>query len=167
MRTLWVGIICCCLWLACQRPQTHSAVFNRIFQPEKGGVFRGVALGEDIGRVKRIETAHPRHEDRLGLSYRYTIADTEVRVEYYADNLQTAQPSNRLTSIVVHILPRNAAAGAKMYTEILQYLRQEYGTESPSNYGGVLWQASERGVMTTLRHTESYQDIALNFVVLL
>lgn len=167
MRAHWL-LICCSVLLACQRPQAHSAVFNRLFLPEKGGVFRGIALGEDIARVKRVEIGHPRHEDRLGLAYRYALPQAEMRLEYYADNLRNDAPTNRLTSIVAHIQPKNAAAGAKLYTEIVQYLRQEYGTESKETYGnGVMWQATERGVLVSLRHAEAYEDIALNFVALL
>ncbi|MCY7351546.1 MAG: hypothetical protein LH606_12920 [Cytophagaceae bacterium] len=107
-------------------PATVSLALQKILQPERGGLLRGVNLGDSVGRVMRLETA-PLTEDSA--TYKgFNEVLTEGIDGEFADVLYRTDAQGRVVSIHVDVFLNQRAGVDKLLAELQRYFGQRYGT---------------------------------------
>lgn len=102
-----------------------SASLQKILKPEKGGLLRGVRLGDRVERVTHLETA-PLAEDSSAYKG-YTEYLTEGVESEFADILYHTDAQTRVTGIQVDVFLNQPAEVAALLAELRRYFTQRYG----------------------------------------
>lgn len=106
-------------------PAGASATLLTILKPEKGGLLRGIRLGDAIGRVMSLETA-PLAEDST--TYKgYTEPLTEGVESEFADVLYRTDAQGRVRQIQVDIFLNELPEVTTLLTELRAYFSTKYG----------------------------------------
>jgi hypothetical protein len=106
-------------------PADWSAALLQIVKPEKGGMLRGVRLGDPIERVTRLETG-PVAEDST--TYKgFTEPLTEGVESEFADVLYFTDAQTRVTGIQVDVFLNQSSEVANLLAELRRYFTQRYG----------------------------------------
>ncbi len=106
-------------------PVELSASLQKILKPEKGGLLRGVRLGDSVERVTHLETA-PLAEDSTAYKG-YTESLTEGVESEFADILYRTDTQARVRGIQVDIFLNQPTEVATLLTELRRYFTQRYG----------------------------------------
>jgi hypothetical protein len=170
-------MFCCCgLFLRCTTENfRHSPLFLELFSEEKS-TFRGTDLGDPMTLVKQNEAAvagrhndsgTPKHDDRLGLAFEYTLTDSLLLfVEYYPKNPSEQSDSNRVASIVANISLNDEVEIAQIYNEIEQYFTRKYRISS-GTYGNYSWKSSTpktQSMEVGLKMSDNKKGITIMFI---
>ncbi len=139
----------------------------QIFQTTEAN-FRGVNLGDELQIAKSLTAPiQPKFQDRYGLSFEYELSPAgRLSVDYYSDNLITGMETNRIASIVAHVILDQEVETARLYQEIRAYFNEKYNLASGS-YGDYVWSSATNdfGIMEVrLRLNDSKRGIVINFV---
>ncbi len=154
---------------------THSQMFEELFSLENA-TFRGTDLGDPMTLVKQNEAAAakqhnhtgiPRHDDRLGLAFEYTLSDSlQLFVEYYPKNPSVQSDSNRVAAIVANLSLNDEVEIAQLYNEIEQYFTRKYRISSGS-YGNYNWKTSTpktQSMEVGLKMSDNKKGITVMFI---
>lgn len=108
-----------------QSSADFSVTLQKILQPERGGLLRGVNLGDAIGRVTSLETA-PLAEDST--TYKgFTERLTEGIDDEFADVLYRTDAQGRVVTIHVDVFLNEQAKVDTLLAELRRYFIQRYG----------------------------------------
>jgi hypothetical protein len=170
-------MLCCSsLFVHCNTADfTHSNLFQELFSEEKS-TFRGTDLGDPMTLVKQNEAAvasrhnnsgAPKHDDRLGLAFEYTLTDSLLLfVEYYPRNPLEQSDSNQVASIVANISLNDEVEIAQIYNEIQQYFARKYRISS-GTYGNYNWKSSTpktQSMEVGLKMSDNKKGITIMFI---
>ncbi len=137
-----------------------SATLQKILRPERGGLLRGVRLGDSVGQVTSTETA-PLAEDST--TYKgFTEYFVEGNEDEFADVLYRTNTQGRVESIHVDVFLNEPSEVTTLLNELRAHLTQQYG--EPSHDGKQsIWKTEKLRV--TLRDVSVKQapGLALDF----
>lgn len=155
----WAWIPLLCLLAACQQERVeHSASFDKIFR-EGEGTFRGVDLGDDLEKVRKIENGLALNDDRFGLVYRTNLDEGEkCMVEY----MSMGDEPRTVSAILVNAMLAREQEATRLYNEVEAYLRGRHGVPEGS-FGTYAWLDPERSLDITLRMLSDKKSFSLNF----
>lgn len=106
-------------------PAGASATLLTILKPEKGGLLRGIRLGDAVDRVTSLETV-PLAEDST--TYKgYTEPLTEGIESEFADVLYRTDAQGRVRQIQVDVFLNEPAEVNALLTELRAYFSTKYG----------------------------------------
>lgn len=137
-----------------------SATLQKILRPERGGLLRGVRLGDSVGKVTSTETA-PLAEDST--TYKgFTEYFVEGSEDEFADVLYRTNAQGRVESIHVDVFLNEPSEVTTLLNELRSHLTQQYG--EPNHDGKQnIWKTEK--VQITLRDVSVKQapGLALDF----
>lgn len=152
--------------LACtEQDKTKTGLFQTIFLEEKG-LFRGINLGMGLTEVRAQEEQAPRHDDLLGLTYYYPLADSQqLFLEYYTGLSESGLRGDSLKAILANVFLRDEMIAAELYREIQAHFRSQLGI-SLGDYGNDIWEGetSNGRMEVLLRFNEGGKGLSINFV---
>ncbi|MBC7892090.1 MAG: hypothetical protein H7Y12_07765 [Sphingobacteriaceae bacterium] len=137
-----------------------SATLQKILRPERGGLLRGIRLGDSVGKVTSTETA-PLAEDSTAYKG-FTEYFVEGSDDEFADVLYRTNAQGRVESIHVDVFLNEPSDVALLLNEFRAYLTQQYG--EPAHDGKQsIWKMEK--VRVTLRDVSVKQapGLALDF----
>lgn len=149
------------------KERTQSILFQTIFL-EKEGLFRGINLGNSLEEVKKYEKVSPRHDDLIGLTYYYPLADSQqLFLEYYSGLPESGLRGDSLKAIIANVFLQDEMVAAELYREIQNHFKTKMGL-SLGDYGEDVWEGETRyGQMEVhLKFSEGGRGISINFVEL-
>jgi hypothetical protein len=161
--TIAAGLLGLLMVLAgCIQQESHSELFRKIVQPEKGGVVRGVDLGITLEKARQVEGSDPKHDDKWGFVYELKLGEEgRYFVEYITKN-----PEKRIVGgIIVNIFLTDEGVTTELNKEMEEWLRGRYGV-AEGTLGDQTWQDEEAGIFATLRILDDKKSISLNFTPL-
>lgn len=134
-----------------------SATLQKILRPERGGLLRGIRLGDSVGKLTDTETA-PMAEDSTAYKG-FTEYFVEGSEDEFADVLYRTNAQGRVESIHVDVFLNEPSDVATLLNELRAYLTRQYG-ESSHDGKQSIWKTEK--VRITLRDVSVKQAPGLS-----